>query len=914
MGNRLTERVELPDGTFMEGPLLGQQTPRLYSIPPRHEQQEPGCAMCAIEAEEAHDWGCGDGVAQEVLEWAEGFGYVLDPWQKWCLRHMLGKQPDGMWASPDVVLIVSRQSGKGPEKCSNKIYTRAGWKTFFSINIGDQVIGSNGKFTEVVDRSPVFNGKPCYEVEFTDGAKIVVAGEHLWPVSYRGKEPYRDLSTEYLSTRVGHHRPDNGRNEYYWRVRADTLPDFPEADLPIDPYLLGYWLGDGTHKAAEMTVGEEDLEWAVKRLYRAGAKKAGWPSEDKPPVPKLKGGESTAYCVKFRIDAKIRDGFEARAKKLGVWGNKHIPEIYLTASVVQREALLAGLMDTDGSISPSSKTPQCEFSTSYPELAAGFHRLVRSLGIKAVPHVKQTSRNGVRKKDSTRFLFTSAFNPFEMPRKSKVWRYPASSRHETMSIVAIRPVESVPTRCIKVAAEDGIYLTGELFTPTHNTILEVRELAGLFLLQEQLIIHTSHQLKTSLNHLERLNQVLTEYPSLMKRVSTVRTGNGKEAIILKPKPTLIFGAGGREILRKQSSKLEFHARSGSATSRGFSCDTLVYDEAMILTDEQVGASMPTMSARPNPQIIYAASAGLEDGSVSVQLAKMRANMKKRAPGVFGAEWSVNPHDESCPRDEIKGRKSNYYIVCDKHDDRDDPRSWAKANPGMGYRISVGFTRRELNNMPDRKFDIERLAIGNWPSDDEPWFAISQPAWKILTNEDPGFWVPPMVVGIDVDEDGLSATVMCAWEHKQNRIVIEMPRDGSRQGSTWVIPYLIEKCRKWKPLAVAVPKSGPAAALLNDAVRQWGDRVYPVGPGEEAAAFAFFIQQVKDQKLWHFGEAKAPTLWHAVGRAETRVAGDGGKAWCRRDSTTDITPVTASTIACYVLNKKRRNYDLTDTVA
>ena len=559
MSTRLTERVELPDGTWMEGPLLGQQMPRLYNIPPRHEQPSEGCVMCQLEGEQGHSYGCGDGLGEDALKWAEGFGYELDPWQKWCIRHIFGRRPDGMWACPDVVLIVSRQNGKG-------------------------------------------------------------------------------------------------------------------------------------------------------------------------------------------------------------------------------------------------------------------------------------------------------------------------------------------------------------------TILEVRELYGLFVLQEELIIHTSHQLKTSLNHLERLQSVLMEYPALRKRVSNIRTGNGKEAIILKPRRTLIFGSGGKEIYRYRASKLEFHARSGSATSRGFSCDFLVYDEAMILSDEQVGASMPTMSAVENPQIAYTASAGLEDGSVSVQLAKMRANFCKHHEGVFGAEWSVTPHDEACPRDEKKGRESNYFITCDKHDDRDDPRSWAKANPGMGYRISPGFTRRELHNMPVKKFDIERLAIGNWPAEDEPWETISKPAWKILTNADPGFPVPPMVLSFDVSEDGQSATVMGAWEHKQDRTVIEMPLSGHRQGTSWVIDFVHQKYLKRRPLAIAVPKSGPAAGLLDAAVNKWGDRVYAVGPGEEAAAFAFLMQSVKDQKLWHFGEELAPTLWHSVGRAGTRVVGDGGKAWCRRDADSDISPITAGTIAAYVLNKKRRSYDLTNTVA
>src|ERR1700761_3045208 len=111
--NRATERIELPDGTSMEGPLLGAQQPRLWHVPKRHQVQDAECVMCQFEREQEHDYGCGDGVGEEALEWAEAFGYILDPWQKWALRNMLGRHPSGLWSSPDVVMIVARQNGKG---------------------------------------------------------------------------------------------------------------------------------------------------------------------------------------------------------------------------------------------------------------------------------------------------------------------------------------------------------------------------------------------------------------------------------------------------------------------------------------------------------------------------------------------------------------------------------------------------------------------------------------------------------------------------------------------------------------------------------------------------------------------------------------------------------------------------------
>jgi hypothetical protein len=338
----------------------------------------------------------------------------------------------------------------------------------------------------------------------------------------------------------------------------------------------------------------------------------------------------------------------------------------------------------------------------------------------------------------------------------------------------------------------------------------------------------------------------------------------------------------------------------------------VYDEAMILSEEQVGASMPTMSAQPNPQIIYTASSGLED---SFQLAAVRKRIVKDKKDLFGAEWSIDPHTEECPRDEIKGRESNYYVVCDKHDDRDVIASWAKANPAYGYRISERFTAKELSGMPPKQFDVERLGVGDWPVDDEAWSTISEPMWTKLVNEDPGFPTPPLAFGVDIDEDGKSATICAAWTHEESgRTVIEIPRNGARQGTDWILERLKELYAKRRPVAIAVPKSSPASSLIEDGKKLWRDRFLAVGPGDEAAAFAYFVQQAKEEGLWHFGREKAPTLWHAVGRADTRVVGDGGKTWSRRDSDSDITPVTSATLAVYALNKMARSYDPMKSIA
>jgi hypothetical protein len=446
-----------------------------------------------------------------------------------------------------------------------------------------------------------------------------------------------------------------------------------------------------------------------------------------------------------------------------------------------------------------------------------------------------------------------------------------------------------------------------------GTVLEVRELGGLFVLGEELIIHTAHEFKTAAEHFRRVKAVFDDHPALRKRVKRISGSHGEEAIELFPQPTLIFGPGRKQVTRKVAGRLRFLARS-KGSGRGFSCDCLVYDEAMILSEDQVAASLPTMSARPNPQIWYAGSAGDED---SFQFAAVRQRIVKDTKDMCGAEWSIVPHNEECPRDEMAGRETNYFITCDKHDDRDVPVSWAKANPGFGYRISEKFTRNtEMANMPPQKFDMERLAVGKWPQPEAPWAVISEVAWQKLAvdQERAGFPVQPIVFAVDIDEDGRSATISAAWDHAESgKVVLEIPKGCSRQGTDWIMGKLDQLYKKRQPLGIVISKSGPGAALIPDGTKKWRERCIAVGVAEEAAAFAWLLQQARNESLWHFGREGAPTLHHAVATAAVRVVGDGGKAWSRRDSESDITPITSATLAAYILNRDRRSYNLLDSI-
>jgi hypothetical protein len=450
-----------------------------------------------------------------------------------------------------------------------------------------------------------------------------------------------------------------------------------------------------------------------------------------------------------------------------------------------------------------------------------------------------------------------------------------------------------------------------------NQCLEVRELGGLFILGEKMLIHTAHEFKAAAEHFRRVRDMVTNFDDLRRRVKSVTTSHGDEAIELKPAPTLIFGAQGRRVRKTISPRLRFLARS-RGSGRSFTADFLAYDEAMILSDEVVGASMPTMSAVANPQMVYTASAGYQD---SVQLGSVRRRVIRKDPSLMGAEWSINPHNDMCHRDEVMGRKTNRYIVCNRHDDRDNPKSWARANPALVNRISPHHVAQEMASMSAATFDRERLGVGDWPSEDAAWAVVSEEQWQNCGMPDPGGATRPVTFAFDIDPDMISATVSACWERPgdgtwPSRPVVETPRGCSREGTAWVIPKLVELRRKWHPLTIVAPKNGPAAGLVDEALNAGLDITW-ASSADEAAAFSLIVTSVRKGRnggLIHLGREHAPGLWASVASAETRDVGDGGRAWCRRDSESDITPITSSTLALWALNKRRRNYNPVKSVA
>lgn len=395
-----------------------------------------------------------------------------------------------------------------------------------------------------------------------------------------------------------------------------------------------------------------------------------------------------------------------------------------------------------------------------------------------------------------------------------------------------------------------MYLVGHLFTPTHNSVLEARELAGLFLFNEQLILHSAHEFKTAQEAFRRVLSLIEGRDHLRKRVKKVRTSHGEEGI------ELVSGA-----------RLRFVARS-TGSGRGFSGDCVILDEAYNLSGTAMSALMPTLSARVNPQMWYASSAGMPS---SEQLLRVHdRGVSRESPRLAYFEWSADPAL-----------------------DLDDREAWAQANPALGIRITEEFVESERAALGDIEFGRERL--GYWPEftveqiiDPDLWGKLVDPYSKVTD---------PVVFGVDATLERTKAAIAVAGRRGDGHYHVEIV--DSRLGTGWVPGRLTELAERWKPAAVVLDPTGPAGAWLADLkYRNTDEYALPlqmVSGRELAQACGLFYETaVERQGLRHRDQEP---LNAALASAKQRAVGDAWR-WHRRSFKADISPLMAATLALH----------------
>lgn len=383
------------------------------------------------------------------------------------------------------------------------IPTPSGWTTMGELEAGDLVFGLDGKPTNVIIKSEI-HSRPCFKLTFGDHSSIVCDNVHLWNIIYRKKNTTRDVKST-VSAEWLFENWETMSGKGFFKLPAPGPLYFSETSLPIDPWILGAWLGDGHSKSGSVTVGQLDLDNTEKIISQrwgnfsrtldqkaAGNCKAVFTiTMSKKEKDKCGYGHSKCdaytdpkgqvFCKEcFNVNNKLKSNNFERGpryniplsgylRNLNLLKNKHIPDIYMQSSFEQRVDLLRGLMDTDGYV--NSKKKYCIFASSIKNFAKQVYELIKSLGVSAVLMEMHHKNGGAYYQIK---FFPLDFAPFLLTRKLESYNLAISSckgidMSYNNTIKSIEPVESVPTQCISVDAEDHLYLASRTFKACHNT-------------------------------------------------------------------------------------------------------------------------------------------------------------------------------------------------------------------------------------------------------------------------------------------------------------------------------------------------------------------------------------------------------------------------------------------------------------
>ena len=361
--------------------------------------------------------------------------------------------------------LAARLEGKALA-LETQVPTPAGWRTMGELQVGDQVFDEHGRPCHIVAATDVMIGRPCREVELSDGSLFIADASHQWVTTSKQERRTGKPRTTSVRTTDEIARTLEYGEEFSHQIALAGPAQYPTADLPIDPYVLGYWLGDGTSTKGEITVGRGDEE--VLAAFRAAGYTV-WPATA-PFAYRLGGAERHADPEHRRgTDGRFggNGSLNSQLRELELLGNKHVPAAYLTADVAQRLALLQGLMDSDGYV---DELGRCEFVNMREGISWAVHELAASLGLRPTRRKKRAMLNGIDCGPAFQVKFTPRIPVFRMARK--LARLKTDDRgHEHRSIRAVREVPTVPVRCIQVSAPSGMFLIGHSYVPTHNSSL-----------------------------------------------------------------------------------------------------------------------------------------------------------------------------------------------------------------------------------------------------------------------------------------------------------------------------------------------------------------------------------------------------------------------------------------------------------
>lgn len=339
-----------------------------------------------------------------------------------------------------------------------EILTTNGWSTIGDLKVGDKVFDKNGKETSIVHKSEIHTN-PCYKITFDNGDSIVADHEHRWEITFKcnkTKENPDGYKSVIMTTEDIYKYLQNCERT------SNTIPKIlnpkpivsPDKDLPIDPYVLGVWLGDGSKNCGGITQAKGSPVWEEirNRGYEVGENGQHNPDRE-------------------NVEMRTVYGLRTLLRHLGILSQKDIPNIYYTASYNQRLDLLRGFMDTDGYYHAGRK--RFVMSTGQEWQRDCLVKLLGTLGIKS------TVFNSLRKCGDKSFqawdicFSTNGINPFLV--RNKEIEFPTRDKNSFRNIKSVECCDIVPTQCIEVDSPTHTFLCTNKCIVTHNTNKKLEE-------------------------------------------------------------------------------------------------------------------------------------------------------------------------------------------------------------------------------------------------------------------------------------------------------------------------------------------------------------------------------------------------------------------------------------------------------
>lgn len=638
----------------------------------------------------------------------EGLPLVLEAWQLEMMGEALAFDDSGWPVWRGFLIELPRKNGKALA-LDTPIPTPDGWTTMGDLGVGDEVFDETGNRCRVTFTTGVMDDHPCFRVVFSDGTSIVADAEHQWMVHDRYRQRSLIRTTAQMADTFLIGSRETHRERRYSIPVAGAL-DTDEIMLPVDPYVLGAWLGDGATVAGRITFGESFIR---EEIERAGYS-VGEPSPGQAP--------RAPTCTIYGLQRSLRE--------LGVLGNKHIPSVYLRASRRQRLAVLQGLMDTDGHITPKG---QCEFTTTSLRLAADFTELARTMGLKPTVTTGRATLNGRDCGQKWRIQFW-AFDDlpvFRMPRKFALQRpFPVKRvRSQTRQIVDVIPVDSVPVKCIQVDSPSHLYLAGEAMVPTHNT-----HLLAAYALYRLLTSDGSPEILLAASSDKQAGRLFDAAVSFVRRSPLLRS-------LLKVKDSV------GEIERIDGGGLIIRMSTDPKTLHGYNPSIVICDELAQWTTPSLRKAWAALTtgggARRAPQTFVITTAG---------------EALERAHGILGgmmnrltASGDVEKRPGLTISRDAKSKRCMYAFEA-ASDALEDVK---QANPASW--ITVEFLAEQQANPELTKSEFLQLHANIWADADDVWIE----GWDALE----AGAIPvgaPVDAGVDVGISHDSSAIVLAW--------------------------------------------------------------------------------------------------------------------------------------------------------